>query len=83
MYEWDGQVKKKSKELTEMANALPLVVDIKQAADLLSLSPWTLRRWIAEGKLKAVRLGRRVMLRSAELERLVEQGLKPKPEARD
>jgi excisionase family DNA binding protein len=49
--------------------------DINSAARLLSISPWTVRSYIAEGKLKAVRIGRRVLLQEVELERLVADGL--------
>jgi excisionase family DNA binding protein len=58
-----------------------LVMDIKQAAHALSISPWTIRRCIAEGKLRPVRIGRRVLLERSELERLVEAGRKPSPES--
>lgn len=51
-----------------------LVLDVKQAACALSLSPWTVRRYITDGRLKAVRIGRRVLLEPAELRRLVEAG---------
>lgn len=49
-----------------------LVMNVKQAAEALSISPWTVRRFIAIGKLKAVRIGRRVLLEPSELSRLVE-----------
>jgi excisionase family DNA binding protein len=41
---------------------------------VLSLSPWTIRRYITDGKLKTVRLGRRVLIEPSELQRLVEEG---------
>jgi len=44
---------------------------VKQAAGLLGLSPWTVRSYIRDGKLKPVRLGRRVLLAEGELERFV------------
>jgi excisionase family DNA binding protein len=44
---------------------------IEQAASLLGLSIWTVRTYIREGKLRPVRLGRRVLLSETELERLV------------
>ncbi len=47
--------------------------DIKSAARLLALSPFTIRMWIRQGKLSAVRLGRRVLVEEAELERFVAQ----------
>lgn len=45
--------------------------DIPSAARLLSVSPWTVRLWIREGKLRPVRLGRRVLLEEEELEKFV------------
>jgi excisionase family DNA binding protein len=53
-----------------------LVLDIKEAAHALSLSPWTLRRYIADGKLRTVRIGRRVLIEPNELTGLVEAGRK-------
>jgi excisionase family DNA binding protein len=51
-----------------------LCLGIKEAAAMLAISPWTVRTYIRRGKLHAVRIGRRVLLEPAELERLVEQG---------
>jgi excisionase family DNA binding protein len=48
-----------------------LVLDIKEAAARLRLSPWTIRRWIQEKKLPVVRLGRRVMVEPKALKQLV------------
>ena len=55
----------------------PILLSIEEAASTLRLSPWTIRRHLTEGKLKAVRIGRRVLLEPAELQRLVEAGRKP------
>jgi len=46
--------------------------DVKTAAKLLLVSPWTIRAWIREGKLRPVRLGRLVRLDEAELQRFLE-----------
>jgi excisionase family DNA binding protein len=35
----------------------PPLLTLNQTAQLLSVSPWTLRKWDNEGKLKAVRVG--------------------------
>ena len=51
-----------------------LCIGIKEAAASLALSPWTLRQYIRQGKLKAVRIGRRVLIEPSELQKLVEQG---------
>jgi excisionase family DNA binding protein len=53
-----------------------LVFDIREAAYALSLSPWTIRRYITDGKLKPIRIGRRVLIEPSELTRLVEAGRK-------
>ena len=50
--------------------------NVEQAAELLGISRWTVRSYIKTGKLKAVRLGRRVLLEESELERLVDEGRK-------
>lgn len=44
---------------------------VEQAAELLGISKWTVRSYIREGKLRPVRLGRRVLLPEEELERFV------------
>lgn len=43
-----------------------------EVAELLAVSPKTVRRWIAEGELPAVKLQRLWRVRSADLERLLE-----------
>jgi len=50
---------------------------IEEAAGLLGISPWTVRSYVKTGKLKPVRLGRRVLLAEDELERLVAEGQEP------
>jgi excisionase family DNA binding protein len=47
------------------------LLDVYSVADTLALSPLTVRRYIARGRLKAIRLGRRVLVEPAELERFV------------
>lgn len=56
-----------------------LALGLKDAAAAVGLSPWTLRHWIRQGRLRAVRLGRRVMLEPGELQRLVEAGRQGAP----
>lgn len=48
-----------------------LALSINEAAELLSLSPWTIRAWIKQGKLPATRLGRRVCVTPQALRELV------------
>ncbi len=44
---------------------------INEAAELLSVSPWSIRKWIKKGRLQPVRICRRVHLEEAEIERFV------------
>ena len=50
---------------------------VVEAAELLRISPWTVRSYIRDGRLRPVRLGRRVLLAEDELERLVAEGQGP------
>lgn len=54
-----------------------LALDVKEAAQALSISPWTVRRMIADGRLKATRFSRRVLIEPSELEKLLERGRGP------
>jgi hypothetical protein len=41
---------------------------IESAADFLGgLSPWTIRRWLSDGKLQRVKVGSRTMVRESDL----------------
>jgi excisionase family DNA binding protein len=51
-----------------------LLWSVKEAGTALGLSPWTIRRYITDGKLRTVRLGRRVLVEPSECLRLVEEG---------
>lgn len=51
-----------------------LLWSVKEAALVLGLSPYTVRAFIRRGRLNPVRLGRRVLLESAELSRLIARG---------
>jgi excisionase family DNA binding protein len=50
-----------------------LLWNVKEVGAALGLSPWTIRRYIIDGKLRIVRLGRRVLVEPAECRRLVEE----------
>jgi len=54
----------------------PLAVDVREAARLTSLSVHTIRAYCGKkGRIRAVRVGRRVLIPIAELERLVREGV--------
>ena len=49
-------------------------VGLKEATASIWLSHWTLRKYIRSGLIRAVRIGRRVLLEPGALERLVAEG---------
>jgi excisionase family DNA binding protein len=61
-------------ELDQMISTEKIALDIDSAAKAISVSPWTIRKWIATGKLAATRLGRRVCVTPEALRRLVAEG---------
>ncbi len=54
-----------------------LSLGLREAAASLGLSHWTLRKYIREGKLQCVRIGKRVLIEPTELNRLIQTGRQP------
>ena len=50
------------------------LLSISQAAELLGVCPDTIRRLGSSGKLKLVRVARRVLVPAEEIDRIAEQG---------
>jgi excisionase family DNA binding protein len=48
-----------------------LAMGLKEAGAAIGLSPWTIRKYVAEGKIAAIRIGRRVLIEPSELRRFV------------
>ena len=46
----------------------------QQFADRLSISRWTVYAWIAEGRIKSVKLGRLVRIPDSEVSRIIQEG---------
>jgi predicted site-specific integrase-resolvase len=59
-------------------NLEPLL-KIEDAAKLIGKTHWTLRHDIRAGKLRCVRLGRRIMIEPSEIRRLIEEGREYRP----
>lgn len=53
---------------TRMQNSEQLLT-IEQTATRLNCSPWTIRRLIARGELRASRIGRLIRIRPVDVER--------------
>jgi excisionase family DNA binding protein len=48
------------------------LLDVSKAAEMLGLSPWTVRLYIKQQKLFALRIGRRRLIEPQELRRFIE-----------
>jgi excisionase family DNA binding protein len=51
-----------------------LLVGVPKAAEAIGLSPWTIRQYVRRGKIRAIRIGRRVLIEPSELQRLIDEG---------
>ena len=47
---------------------------VAEVAEILKLNQQTVRNWIDQGSLPALRIGRRVRIRRSDFERLIEAG---------
>jgi excisionase family DNA binding protein len=53
-----------------------LALSIDQAAECISVSPWTIRKWIKTGKLQGIKLGARTCVTREALLKLVQESPK-------
>jgi len=53
---------------------LDKLLDVYQAAEVMRVSVYTIRAWIRQGKLRAVKLGRLVRIEPKEISRFIAQG---------
>ena len=50
---------------------------VEMAAELLNVSPWTIRAWIKQGKLGSAKLGSRRLVPQSDIEDFVNKSLEP------
>ena len=50
---------------------------VAEVAELLKLNPQTVRNWIDQGSLPAIRMGRRVRIKRSDFERVLEENYSP------
>jgi excisionase family DNA binding protein len=50
------------------------LVNVDEAARLLGLSSWTVRKLISSQRLRTVRINRRVLLQAEEIRRIIQDG---------
>lgn len=51
------------------------LVSIKDAAEILAISPWTVRAWVAQGKISSAKLGARRLIPESEINRLLAEAI--------
>jgi excisionase family DNA binding protein len=66
-----SQLEKATLDYTASSESFLTVAEV---AEMLKLNPQTVRNWIDQGSLPAVRVGRRVRILRSDFERLVEEG---------
>jgi excisionase family DNA binding protein len=49
------------------------LLSVEKAADILGISPWTIRNYERAGKIQAVRIGRRVLFRQEDLAKFIDE----------
>jgi len=65
------------KELATEKPGTKKLLTVEDFADALSITPAAVRKWIYQGRLVPVKLGRAVRLRCSDLDRIVADGLTP------
>lgn len=68
---------KESKKAVE-----PELVGVQDAETMTGLSRWTWRAWAYSGRVASVKAGRRLLIPVAEIRRVIEEGTRPRVEAR-
>lgn len=64
--------------LAQQSSVPPRLLTMRQAAEYLAVSYWTVRGWVESGKLSPVRLGERLIrIERADLDRLIETRKEP------
>lgn len=48
---------------------------IDTAAELLAVSPWTIRKWITQRKITSAKLGSRRVIPASEIKRIITEAL--------
>jgi excisionase family DNA binding protein len=60
---------------TDPTGPVDRLLSIPATAEMLGgLSPWTVRKWLAEGKIYGVKLGSRRVIPLSEIKRLIDEG---------
>jgi putative molybdopterin biosynthesis protein len=52
----------------------PTLLTVNQVCEILHISKLTLYRWVKRGKLKASKVGQKLLIEQAEVQKLLEEG---------
>jgi excisionase family DNA binding protein len=67
----------RSAEVKPPAPSSQRLLSIKDFAASIGISVWTVRGWAYRGRIASVKLGARMMIPTTELDRLIEENLRP------
>ena len=56
----------------------PEYLGVAEAEAITGVSRWTWRRWAYDGKISSVKLGKRLLIPSREIARLVAENMRPR-----
>lgn len=59
------------------------LLSIKDAAEILAISPWTVRAWITQGKISSAKLGARRLVPESEINRLLSEAITQRRDMKD
>ena len=62
-------------KVEEREHIRPLAVGVNEAAKILGISPWTIQYYVAQGALRAVHVGRRVLVPMEVLGKVMLEGV--------
>ena len=57
-----------------MSDTQQTYLTVTQVCELLHISRLTLYRWVKQDKLKATKVGQKLLIENAEIQRLIENG---------
>jgi excisionase family DNA binding protein len=60
-----------------MTTQIPQTLPIDALAARLGVSPWTVRTWLRQGRVPYFKLGRRVLVKTEDVEALLAANYKP------
>jgi excisionase family DNA binding protein len=55
----------------------PILHSVEETANLIRISPHTVRAYVRSGLIKPTRIGTRVLVSAAEIDRIAVEGLRP------